>query len=375
MTKKICINFVCVMLLCVMCVVVFAACGGKNYKYADFQEAYAVYVSNNSLSESNVNTIFDVNGSVSVNYSNSKLLNAIKSTSVEDYKLMYTRLSSDTDSSQAIFAPALKASMMMLNKYVSVTPEKAVPTDRVNELMNKLSTLNNKTNTFTFSLIKFQTRGDDFDKNNGIDKSFLKHLLDSYYDMLVASCDLSIDFADVANKYFWSDTADSSTGRIAPGKIERYYLTQMTSLVDTYARFDLVTFYSQAYIIDGVEYYTNQNPAYGINNMLSRFEANRESLVAFENKYNAGEMSTNERTLVQSYYDAVSYDTPYQAAYNIASRSLDRMGDKTSDLDAKFNASSASQAHRKVVSNFVQNEFHNKINTMLNLMDCVQNLV
>ena len=140
MTKKICINFVCVMLLCVMCVVVFAACGGKNYKYADFQEAYAVYVSNNSLSESNVNTIFDVNGSVSVNYSNSKLLNAIKSTSVEDYKLMYTRLSSDTDSSQAIFAPALKASMMMLNKYVSVTPEKAVPTDRVNELMNKLST-------------------------------------------------------------------------------------------------------------------------------------------------------------------------------------------------------------------------------------------
>ena len=374
MTKKIYINCVCVMLLCLMCVAIFSACGGKNYKYADFQEAYTTYVANYSLSESNVNTIFDVNGNVSVNYANSKLLNAIKSTSVDDYKLMYTRLSSDASSSQAIFEPALKASMLMLEKYVSITPEKVVPAERVNELMNKLSTLDNKTNTFTFNLIKFQTRGDDFDKNNGIDKSFLRHLLDSYYDMLVASCELSVDFAKVANMYFWNDTADSSTGRIAPGKIERYYLTQLTSLVDTYARFDLATFYSQAYIIDGVEYFTNQNPASGINKMLSDFERNRESLVAFENKYNAGEMNINEKAVVLSYQDAISYDTPYKFAYDIASRSLDRMGNKTNDLDAKFDANSASQAHRKVVSNFVQNEFHNKINTMLNLMNCVQNL-
>lgn len=375
MTKRICINTLCLVLVLSMCVIVFAGCGGKNYSYVDFQNAYTDYVAKNTLSQSNVNSIFDSNGNVSVNYANTKLLSAISANSVDDYVLMFTRLSSDASSSQAIFEPALQSSFLMISKYVSNTPQKAIPSDRVNALIEKLANLNSKTDSFTFNLIKFQTRGDKFDKTNGIDKSFLKNLLDSYYDLLVASSALAVEFADVVNLYFWADIANSSSGRLAPGKIERYYLTQLVNLTDVYVRFDLATFYSQAYKIDGVEYYTNQRPAEGINTMLTEYNSNVQALVDFENKYNAGEMSDEEKNVVQSFYNATNYDATYISAYNNASKSLSRIDNITSNLDEKFDANSASQAHKRIVENFVKNEFHNKINSQINIFKAVENLI
>jgi len=374
MAKKICVNFLCIMLLCVSSLFVFSACGEKNYTYSEFQEAYSNYVTRYTYSTQNTNTIFDNLGYVLINYDNAKLMSAIKSTTNSDYELMYTRLSQDASSSQAVLEPALKSSMLLLHNYIAIEPEKAVPSSRVNSLMKKLDVLKERTNAFTIKLIKFQARGDDFDKNSAIDRSFLQYLLTSYYDMLIASCELSMDFSDVANTYFWKDVENSSTGRLASGKIERYYLTELTQLVDTYARFDLATFYSQAYIIDGKEYFTSRKPADKINTMLTLYLENINKLRFFDNSYTAGEMDETEKAVIASYNSAVSYDTVYKGAYDVASLSLSRMGDPKVDLDAKVSDDSATQAHRLVVSNFVQNEFQNKLFTMINLMKSVKNL-
>jgi len=374
MTKRICINILGIMLICVASVFVFSACGGKNYTYADFQLAYKNYVSTNTYSDTNVNSIFDNTRNVKINYSNEKLVSAISGNSVDDYKLMFTRLSSNTNSNQAIFEPALKASFMMLNRYIEVTPVKAVPTDKANLLMSKLNALEYKTASFKFKLIKFKTLGAEFEQSNSIDQAFLQELMDDFYDLIVASCDLGKTFADVSNTYFWNDVADSDTKRVAPGKIERYYLTQMTSLVDTYARFDLATFYSQAVVINDVEVFTSKKPASKINQMLLKYETGKDTLINFENQYNAGTMNSAEWKIVNSYKEAINYDSTYNCAYKIASKSLSRMGDVTEDLDEEFDANDATQMHREVVSNFVQNEFHNKLNTMLNLMENVLTL-
>ncbi len=376
MTKSIYINVLCVMLMCVVCAFVFSACGGKNYTYKEFQDAFSQYVSSNSYSDENVNAIFDESGNVKVNYSNSGLKEAINCKTVEDYKLMFTRLSSDTSSEQALFEPALKSSLLMVQKYISVEPVKTIPTESANLLMEKLATLDDKTDAFEFNLVIFQTRGSDFNKNGNIDKNFLNKLLNSYYDLLVASCDLGNTFSDIANTYFWNDVADSKTGRIAPGKIERYYLTQLTSLVDTYVRFDLATFYGQSAVISGEEYFTSKDPAGKINEMLATYETNKDKLSEFESRYNKeGVINTSEWHIINSYRNAVDYDTTYLSAYNMASKSLDKMGNKAVDLDEKYDAGSATQAHRKIVENFVQNEFNNKLNMMLNLINYVQEVV
>lgn len=371
MTKRISINILCIMLLCVASVFVFSACGSKNYTYTDFQTAFSEYVSSNTLSDTNVNAIFDTSGSVKVNYANTKLLAEIEANSVEDYKLMYTRLRSDASSNQAVFEPALKASLLMIQKYLSVEPVNPIPSEKVNVLMEKLAVLDSKTDSFTFNLVKFQTRGDDFYKDNGIDKAFLKRTLSSYYDLLVASCDLSKAFSEVANTYFWNELGDNK-GRVAPGKIERYYLTQLTSLVDTYVRYDLATFYSQSVVISGSEYFTSKDPARLINQMMSMYESSKSSLSDFEGRYNSGAMNADEWKIVNSYKEAKNYDETYSKALNIASKSLSRIDDKTINLDEEFKANNATQMHKEVVSHFVQNEFHNKLNTMISLINNVQ---
>ncbi len=374
-SKSLAFCAVCAIFVCAMCLLAFAGCSGQNYTYAEFQQAYKNYVASNTLSDTNHNSIFDASGRVFVNYTNEKMRAVIDSDMVSDQVLKFTRLSNKGGSEQAIFEPALRASNIIINKYIAVTPLKEIPADRVNGLVAKLAVLNDKTDDFVFNLIKFETRGDDFDKNSAIDQSFLEQLLDSYVDLLLASCSLSLDFADVANLYFWNDLNDSDTGRLAPGKIERYYLTQMTQLVDTYARFDLATFYNEAAIVSGgVEYFTAHVPAKGINSMLSIYESQQAKLVAFENKYNAGAMNVSEQAVVDAYKTAVAYDPMYQSARSTAERSLGRIGDLTYDLDEKYDPKSASQMHRAVVSEFVQNEFHNKSFYMFDILVCVQDL-
>ncbi len=376
MTKRIYLNFLCIMLLCVASVLVFSACGSKNYTYADFQKAFSEYVSNNSYSDNNKNVIFDANGNVKVYYDNKKLRSAIAGNTVADYKLMYTRLTSDTSSEQALFEPALKSSLLVVQKYISVDPIQKVPTASANLLMEKLSTLDSKTDKFALKMATFQARESEFNKNSNIDKYCLNELFESYYDLLVASCDLGKTFSDVANTYFWKDVADSKTGRLAPGKIERYYLTQMTSLVDTYVRFDLATFFAQSAEISGKEYFTSQDPAGKINAMLTTYEENKTKLSEFESRYTQeGALNLTEWRVINSYKEAVEYDTNFVSAYKIASKSLDRIDNKTIDLNEKFDAKSATQAHRKVVSNFVQNEFHNKLNTMIAIMNYVKDVI
>lgn len=364
---------VCAVFVCAMSLMIFAGCSGKNYTYEEFQKLYSSYVANNTLSSTNHNSIF-VDGLIFVNYSNPKMREAIEGTGVDDFRLKFTRLSNKGGSNQAVFEPALRASNIIMYRYISSTPNKAIPVNRVNGLVAKLAVLDDKTDNFVFNLIKYETRGDDFDKNSAIDQSFLKQLLDSYYDLLLASCSLSTDFADIVNLYFANDLSDSDAGRLSPGKIERYYLTQMAQLVDTYVRFDLATFYNESAIVGGEEYFTSKQPAIGINSMLSIYESYQTELVEFENRYNNGAMSEGEKAIVSAYKTAVAYDTMYQPAYDLAKLSLGRIGDLTVDLDEKYNPASASQSHRALVAQFVQNEFHNKVYYQFVILNSVRNL-
>lgn len=368
MNKKIFSSFFCALLICVSAISL-GGCSGRQYTYSEFVDAYQTYVNTNKVSANSTTAIFDANGLVSVQYSNPYLADAIAGSTEADFQLMYTRLTSDPESSQAVFEPALKASMLFMNKYVSGTSEANVPVDRSNQLYSELVTLADKTKDFQYNLTKFNVRDDGFDKTSLIDKTFLQDLFDSYYDLIIASCALSLDFIDVANNYIFDKVEDSATGRVGAGNIEKYYLAELTECVDTYARYNLATFYKQAYIVDGVEYYTNLKPAAKVNAILSSYEANKAALVAFENRYNAGEMSDAEKAVVKAYRQSQNYMDMYEAAKAVASGSLNKAGDITDDLDEDFSPTSTQIAHKTIIKAFVANECVNKANLLCDIMD------
>lgn len=367
MNKKFLPSILCAVVLCVS-LIGFAGCGAKSYSYEEFSKAYTDYIAANSITSTSTNGIFDSEGLVRVQYQNELMRDAIAADTVEDYKLMFTRLSADTSSDQAIFEPALKASMLYISKYIDVTPAKTVPTDRSTGLYAKLVNLTDKTNTFRYNLVKFGVRAEDFDKNNAVDKAFLKHLLDSYYDLIIASCELSLDFVDVANKYLYNDTAKNASGRLPAGSIERYYLEELTKMVDTYARFDLVRFYQQAYIVDGAEYYTNKEPAKNVNTMLDAYLLNKAKLVAFENRFNDGDMNASEKAIIKAYDACVAFEDLYSSAYTVASESLSKAGNMTHDLDEEYDPSNNATMHKQIVAAFVKGEVTNKANLLKDIM-------
>lgn len=373
MNKKIFSSMLCAIVVCVS-LFTFAGCSGKNYTYSEFQQAYADYINSNKITTTSTEAIFDANGYVSVQYSNEKLRTAIAGTTLEDKRLMFTRLSSDASSDQALFEPALKASMLYMHKYIDTDLNKNVPTDRVNKLYSELGTLTEKTNTFKHNLLKFNVRDADFDKTSTIDQSFLKHLFDSYYDLIIASCALSLDFIDVANEYIWTPLPNSSTGRLGVGVIDRYYLAELTSCVDVYARFSLVSYYKQAYILEGAEYYTNKNPSGNVNSMLALYEAEKTALLAFENKYNDGAMSSLEKKVVEAYNNSIAYDELYKSAYTVASDSLSKVANMTDDPDEDFDPNSKAQAHKSIIKAFLGNEYSNKVNQNKAILDNVASL-
>ncbi len=367
MNKKILSSLLCTVVLCV-CVFGFVGCGAKQYSYSEFVEGYHSLIDTYSVGDTSTISIFDSQGNVDIAYPNQKLRDAISSNTVEDYRLMFTRLTADANSNQALFEPAFKASLLYINKYIDSETVTDVPLDVSDRLYAKLADFSSKLKTFNFNLLKFDVRADSFDKTSLIDQSFLSHLLDSYYQMILSSCALTLDFIDVANTYIWTSVPESDTGRLPAGVIERYYLAELTESVDTYARFSLVSYYNQAYVVGGEEYYTAQEPSKGINAMLTTYEANKSSLVNFENRYNAGEMNSLEQKVVDAYHDAVEYDALYNSAYQVASISLSRAGNMTHDLDEAYDPNSAMQAHKRVVEAFYLDEFANKVNLLLDIL-------
>ncbi len=368
--KKIFVSLFCAMIIACLTMVGFTGCGEKQYTYVEFVQGYNDYIDSYRASATSTISMYDANGRVSIVYPNSGLNAAINKTTTEAQVSKFTRLTNDINSKQAVFEPAFNASVLFINKYIN-TPDVVVPVEKSNQMYQKLITLSDKTRVFYINLVKFETRAGDFDESSIIDQAFLSRTLDSYYEMILASCALSLDFIDMADKYFAKPMLDSATGRVAPGVIERFYLAELTKMVDTYVKFSLSAFYNQAYEVEGHEFYTDANPAGELNTAIKQYLTNASKLATFENRYTQGAMSAEEKAVVDAYRDVLAYETYFGSAYAVALDSLSKMPSKAHDLDETYDPSSVAQAHRQVVESFVEYEFVNKLNLMADILEKV----
>ena len=372
--KKFIPSILCAMVLC-LSVVTFGACGETTYAYSELQNEIQQFIEQNKANESSSESLFDSNGYISIKYNNSKLVEAINDTSLNGKTLMYTRLTSNLNSNQAIFEPALKASWMYVANYVSITPANNVPADASTQLYNEFLSLKDKADVFKSNIRKFNIFGeDDFDAQGGIEKSFLSSLLDSYYDFLVASCEFSLNFIDVCNQYVWVDVPDSSSGRIGTGKIERFILERLTENANLYTKGYLSTFYNQTLVSGTDEYFTSQNYSGVLNDFLQTYLTYEVALSDFEMKYEAGEMTIPEQNVVNAYRNAIEYQKLYNVGLDTFNYCIERTGDMTANLDEEFDANSTEQAYKEIVSHFLSNEYENMANYTTTILDCVSRL-
>lgn len=297
--------------------IAFSGCDNTQYSYPEFQLAYQDYV------KEYTGEIFDNNGDIKVTYKNASMVSAINKTDVDSKLTKFTRLSADTTSNQAIFEPTLKSLFMYVNTYIGVTVGIEVPTKEATNLYHKLDDLKVKTQAFVLEKHKFDTR-ENFDVNNGTEKSWIISLLDRYMNLVNSANEFNKNFISVYEKYNTSATADRAGGRPAIGSIERYYLKTLSSLADVYINIYLNDIYNTAErgIVDTAtnrmdEIYTYFNYSGDINSALKSYENIAAKIKGFEAK--EGEITdNNEKIAINAYKSALSYTPIYEKGYEMA---------------------------------------------------------
>ena len=372
--KKFLPGLMCALVICISAVT-FGACGETTYSYTELQTEFQQFIDNNKESDTFRVGLFDENDYISIQYDNASMVSAINDTSLQGKTAMFTRLTSNLNSNQAVFEPALKASLMYVTKYISVTPVNDVPVDVSTALYNKFITLRDSAVTFQNNIVKFNILGtDDFDANGGIEQSFLSSLLDSYYNFIVASCDFSLDFIDVCNQYVFADVPDSNAGRVATGKIDRFILERLTESAYLYTTGYLSTFYDQTLVSGSDEYFTSLNTSATLNQFLQTYLTYEVALSDFEMKYEESVISQPEQNIISAYRSAVNYQNLYNVGLNTFNYCIERSGDMTVNLDEEFNANSTEQAYQEIISRFLNNEYVNMANYTTNILFYVSQL-
>ena len=353
MFKKLLSSIMCIALFCT-CLVTFAACGEKH-TYTEVQEAYLKLLDDYKVNTGDV-TYFDDQGEVSIYYKNPKLVQAINDTTLDGKALMYSRLSSDLGSDQAVFEPALKASLLYVTKYIDVTPAKEVPSSECNNLLAKLSEFKDNLENLSSDISFLNIRGNDFDANGRIEKSFFKTLLNNYKKVLSSACNFSEKYIEVAKKYVWQTVAEyTDEKRVTKGFIERYYLEKLVENACVYVRGSLATFYNQSLIKDGKEYFTASNPARYIKDNLSAYIANAVKLADFE-KIRGG-IIQSEQAIIDAYETLKTYDKTFNDTYGVFNYSLNQAGNLLINLNEEYDPEDKQMAYRAVVKDFVSSEY------------------
>lgn len=357
--KKIIPSLFCAVVMC-FSLIAFAGCGETKYSYAELQRDFETFVTENTFSADTDTGLFNENGYVEIKYANPKLVSAINNSANKQY--MFTRLTNNLSSEQAVFEPALQASLLYVSKYISVKPASEIPTNVSTQLYNKFIELKSKASDLQNDIIKFNIRGDNFKADGAIEASFLNSLLQNYYQLIIIACDFSEKFIEVANQYILLDAPDNATGRVATGKIERFYLEKLTQNAISYSKGYLSTFYNQSLMQSGQEVYTSANTSKVLNDSLKLYYANQQNLEDFEKKYDSGEMNALEKNVVQSYKTAQDYQEIFDLGYASFKNSYQKVDNMIIDPNEEFDPNSNIQAHKQIVKQYLGNEYVNMAN-------------
>ncbi len=317
--KKISFSGILVAIMLAVSIPLFSACGETQCTYSEFQLAYQDYVSDYT------GEIFDNNGYVNIVYDNASLQRAIDGTTITDKMNLFTRLTDDTSSDQAIFEPTLKASLMYVKTYINVTIGIEVPTNVSTQLNNSLNTLRECTDAFISEKAKLENRGAGFRADNAFEQATLLTLFNRYVDLILQAIDFSQQFIDAYSTYNTIPTADRADGRPAIGSINRFYLETLTTLADIYANVYLVNIYDRSHETSqngtAVEYYTSFNYSSDLNSALESYLDIADIIDSFEAR--EGEMTSAERAVVIEYKRADNYDLLFQKGYSMVQNIID----------------------------------------------------
>ena len=345
----------------------FSGCGETQYSYSEFQLAYQNYV------EKYTGEVFDENGYIDIVYENNQMNTYIRSTDLNTKLTKVTRLIGDTDSDQAIFEPALKASMLYVRNYVNVTTGINVPTSASTSLYNSLQGLINATDEFVYSKQRFDNHP-SFNPDSAMEKSWLDELLDDYANLVVTANAFSKHFIDTFERYNASDdTANRPDGRPAIGSIDKFFLKSITSLADVYINVYMVNIYdksSKSAITVGegnlatteyVEAYTYPNFCAEVNSALASYMDIADSIQAFENK--EGEPTSLEQSVFTTFDLARSYHSIFQNGYDMTLASLTHYDASSESAIENWGANET--GYNAIVTDFFNCEYKNLTN-MLN---------
>ena len=102
--------------------------------------------------------------------------------------------------------------------------------------------------------------------------------------------------------------------------------------------------------------------------MLDAYLLNKAKLVAFENRFNDGDMNASEKAIIKAYDACVAFEDLYSSAYTVASESLSKAGNMTHDLDEEYEPSNNATMHKQIIAAFVKGEMTNKANLLKDIM-------
>ena len=366
--KKFLTSIICAVVCC-FSALAFTACGGQQYTYTEFQQAYVSFIENNKIDSSSNTGLFDENGLVKVNYTNDALKAEINS----NVNSKYTRLSSDLDSNQSVFEPALKASLLYVSEYINIKPANEIPRNVSTELYSKLNVLSEKTELFLNEVFKLNIRK-DFDANGVIEQLFLDNLSVSFYELLLCANDFSRYFIEVANKYIWQSVEEfDSFDRVTNGFIKEYYLEKLAQSADIYTRGYLSGYYNQVLVNGGTDYFTSLNFNKNVNGMLKAYLDNKLVLADFESR--EGIMNSLEEVAVNSYKASKDYEVVFNNGFKVFNYALNNINDMTINLDEDYNANDREQAYKIVVYDFLAVEYENSKNFIVEMLEKIKNCV
>ncbi len=341
--KKIAIScFMCVALLCCS-IMIFAGCDNTQYSYAEFQDAYKTFVKDNQ------GELFDTEGYIKVTYKNEIMKVCINQTDKDSKLSKFTRLSGNINSNQAIFEPTLKASLVFAKNYVNVTSEN-VPMNESTSLYKKFLDLKAKAEKFLQDKKKFDTRA-TFNATSALEISWLNTMLDDYYELVKTSCEFSQQYIELYNKYVFINASNSATGRIASGKIEKYYIESLTKLADVYINSYLPYIYDRTLANGDSEYYTDQNYSKDVNSVLQSYLNIDTKIQEFEKR--TGEMTENEKAVVSAYNSAINYNPVFENSYKMVKEILPKVN------LSKDNPTEIEQGYIDILNDFYNCEYKN----------------
>ena len=357
--KKIAVSGLMAIALCFCFVPFFSGCGESNYTYAEFQLAYQDYV------EEYTGEIFDEDGFVDVQYKNPAFVNEVNSTGYEHHMKMYTRLTDDTSSNQALFEPTLKASLLFVHNYITVETGVEVPVSASTKLYNSLQNLRSVTDNFVRDKYKFDTR-EGFNPDNALEQSWLKEMLDKYKDLVVTANNFSKQFIEVYNKYNKADETDRVDGRPALGSIDKFFLESLTSIADVYINVYLVEIYNKVgETSNGSEHYTSLNSCMDINEALASYMTIADRIRSFENRNTP--LTDAEKAAISCFKSAKSYQSIFQNGYEMTLDAITHY-----DFDKNYSDWTREETgYRLLAEDFFNCEYKNLTTMISNLADLI----